>query len=126
MSEIRGLQRQRRFLDGNELGEGADAIVVRACIDFIAGLEVANASADTHDRSGHVVAQDQGEAVGKNQFEFAALGLRVQGIDARRVDPDQDVIVPDLGVGHVGNAANFFLSVPIDDESFHGGFFQSF
>ncbi|MNT08160.1 hypothetical protein D3C72_1428920 [compost metagenome] len=87
-AEILGLQRQRRFLDGDELGEGADAIVVGARIDLVARFEAANASADPLNRTGQVVAQDQGEVVGKNQFEFAALDLRVQGIDARRVDLD--------------------------------------
>ncbi|MCY1369413.1 hypothetical protein D9M69_564530 [compost metagenome] len=62
--------------------------------------------------------------VGKNQFEFAALDLRVQGIDARRVDLDQDVIVPHLGFGRFADAANFILSVTIDDERFHGRLFS--
>ncbi len=106
-------------------GESSDAVIVRARIDLVAHLEVAHASTDPDDRPGHVVAQDQGQAVGKNQLEFAAPDLGIQRVDAGRVDLDQDIVVPQFGFGQVADAARFFLSVAIDDEGLHDGLFSS-
>jgi len=52
------LERNVVLLDRDQLGEGADSMLVRAGVDLVAGLEAADCGADTVDESGQIVAQD--------------------------------------------------------------------
>lgn len=107
------------FADGDELGEGADALLIGAGIHGVAGLEAAHARADAHDRAGHVVAEDQGQAVAEDRLQRAGADPDVQHVDAGRVDLHQNVIVAQCGLRHVGDLADFVLAVTMDDEGFH-------
>src|SRR5688500_7337363 len=64
--EIPRLHCQRTFADRDEFRECADAILVRAPIDFIAWLESTNARSYADYGPRHVVAENQGQAVRKD------------------------------------------------------------
>jgi len=69
---------------------------------------------------GQVVAQNERQAIGQNEFELAVLDLQVERLDAGGVDLDQDVIVAQLRVGHFTSPHTIAAPITIDDECLHG------
>lgn len=57
------LQRHVLLLDGNELRKRTDAMVRRASMSLVTGLEARHARADKNHDAGHVVTQDEPRAV---------------------------------------------------------------
>src|SRR5205823_6666100 len=72
-----------------------------------------------HD-AGNVVAQDERQAVRKDEFELAVPDLGIQRVDAGRVDLDQHVVLAHLGHWHVADPSIVAAaSVAIDYECLH-------
>ena len=106
------LERQRGRLegdvvsvDGDVLGEGADAQVARSGVDLVADLEAADVGADLGDDAGEVVAEDERPLVLDELLELAVADHLVQRVDAGRPDVDQDVAGPDGRQRDVGRLA---------------------
>ena len=113
------LERDVVLLDRDQLGEGADAVVVRACVDRVSGLEAPDSGADADYDSGEVVPQDQGQAVLQDGFDLAVPDFGVEWVDARGVDLDQDVVIPQLRVRHLDGANVVIAAVFVDRERLH-------
>src|SRR5207248_1588446 len=80
------------LVNGDEFGEGADAVLVGPGVDLVAHREAGDGRADPDDRSCEVVAQNERETVGHERLEVSVADPEVQRVDARRVDLDQDVV----------------------------------
>ncbi|MNC37478.1 hypothetical protein D3C75_860450 [compost metagenome] len=55
--EIRGFQRERVFVHGDQFSKRPDPCLGRTCIDFISWLESLHRRTRAHDHSGQVIAQ---------------------------------------------------------------------
>ena len=120
--EVLGLERKRCFLDRDELGERADAEVIRPRIDLVAHLELPHARADFDHHPGHVVAQDEGQAIGQDELELAVPDLGVQQVHAGGMDLDQDLVIAQFRGRHVCRAQRALLAIAIENECFHDAF----
>lgn len=87
------------LVDGDEFGEGADAVLVGPGVDLVAHREPGDGRADPDDRPGEVVAQDERETVRHERLEVPVADPEIQRVDARRVDLDQNVVGAHLRVG---------------------------
>lgn len=107
------------LVDGEEFGEGADAVLVGPGVDLVTHREAGDGGPDLQDLSGEVVAQDEGETVGHERLEVPVADPEVQRVDARRVDLHQDVVGTYLRVGYLGGAHGGRVTVLLDHESPH-------
>ena len=112
------LERDIGLVDGYELGEGADPILVGPGVHLIARLEALHPGGGSKHDAGHLIAQDERQSIRQKELELAVSDLRVERVDAGGVDLDQDVVRPQLGFGHLAEAAAC-LAVAIDDERLH-------
>ena len=119
------LERQGRRLqgdvvgvDGDLVGEGADAQVARSGVDLVADLEAADVGADLGDHAGEVVAEGERALVLDELFELAVADHLVERVDAGGADVDQDVVRAD-GRGRDLGRFQSVGSVAGDDEGFH-------
>ena len=117
--ELPRLRRQVVFVDGDELREGADPVLVRSRVDLVAWLELPHPRPDPDHDTGHVVAQDERRAIGQDELELPVPDLGVQGVDARGVDLDQHVVLAHLGLRHLAGPKAAAASVAVDDECPH-------
>ena len=65
------------------------------------------------------MAQNQRQAIRQNALELAVSDFGIQKVDARGVNLDQDVILPQLRVWHVARPHAVGASVTIEDECLH-------
>ena len=117
--ECFGLDRHVVFFDRNELRECTDSPVSRPRIDFVAGLESTHSRSDPDHDPGHVMAQNERQAIRQNALELAVSDFGIQKVDASGVNLDQDVILPQLRVWHVASPHAVGASVTIEDECLH-------
>ena len=94
------LDRHVVFVHRDEFRESTDPILMRPRIDLVAGLESPHARSDLGHDAGHIVAQDERQAIRQDELELSAADFGIQRVHAGGVDPDQDVIVPQLRFGH--------------------------
>src|SRR3989449_1271392 len=99
--ECFGLDRHVILFDRTEFRECTDSPVSRARIDFVAGLESTHSRSDPDHDPGHVMAQNEREAVRQNALELAVSDFGIQKVDTSGVNLDQDVILAQLRVCHV-------------------------
>jgi hypothetical protein len=114
-----GLDRHVILVDRNEFRECTDAPVSRSRIDFVTGLESTHSRSDPDHDPGHVMAQDERQAIPQNQLEFPASDLGIQKVHASGVNLDQDVILPQIRIWHFGSPETVGASVTIKDECLH-------
>src|SRR5207249_5828347 len=74
----------------------------------------------TDDDPGHVVAENQRQAIGQNVFELAVPNLGIQLVYTGCVDLDQYIIVPDFRFRHFAETYCALAFITIDDECLHG------
>ncbi len=117
--EVLGPVRQRAFLDGNELGERADSKIVYPRVDLVADLELLHARADLGHHARHVVAQDEGQAVGQDELELTVPDLGVQQVQASGMNLDQHLVVTQLRRRHVRQPQRALLSISFENECLH-------
>src|SRR6267378_1474880 len=91
--EILGLQRHVSFMHGDEFRERPDPVLMRPRINLVARLEPSHVGPDPDDDPGHVVAENQRQAIGQNEFELAVPNLGIQLVYTGCVDLDQYIIV---------------------------------
>ena len=115
------LERDVVLLDRDQLGEGADSMLVRAGVDLVSGLEAADCGADPDDESGQIIAQDHGQVIRQDGLDLAVPDFGVQRIDARGVDLNQHVVIPQLRVRHLDGVNVVVAAVAIDRECLHDG-----
>src|SRR6202022_1412303 len=70
-AECFGLDRHVIFLDRTEFRECPDSPVSRPRIDFVAGLESTHPRSDPDHDPGHVMAQNERQAIPQNALELA-------------------------------------------------------
>src|SRR2546430_2755044 len=88
----RGMDRHVSFFDRTEFRECTDSPVSQPRIDFVAGLESPHSRSDPDHDPGHVMAQNERQAIGENALELAVSDFRIQKVDTSGVNLDQDVI----------------------------------
>src|SRR5437870_13224910 len=86
---------------------------------LVAGLESTHSRSDPDHDPGHVMAQNEREAVRQNALELAVSDFGIQKVDTSGVDLDQYVILPQLRVWHVAGPHTVGASVTIEDECLH-------
>src|SRR5439155_22395891 len=118
--EILGLQRHVSFIHGDEFGERTDPVLMRPRINFVPRLEPSHFGPGTDDDPGHVVAENQRQAIGQNVFELAVPNLGIQLVYTGCVDLDQYIIVPDFRIRHFAETYGALAFIAIDDECLHG------
>jgi hypothetical protein len=69
---------------------------------------------------GPVVAQNQRQAIGQNEFELAVTDLGIQLVYTGCVDLDQYIVVPDFRLRHFAEPNGVLALITIDDECLHG------
>ena len=114
-----GLHRHVRFFDCNEFRECTDSPVGRPRVDFVAGLELTDSRSDADHNPGHVMAQNERQAIAQKTLELAVPDLGIQQVDTSGVNLDQDVILPQLRVRHFASPHAIGASVTIEDECLH-------
>ena len=87
--------------------------------DEVAGREVADVRADLDDLADELVADHERHRDRLLRPRVPAVDVEVGAADARRADPDQDVVDPDLGLGDVLEPEPR-LGLALD-ERLHGG-----
>ena len=97
-------------------------MVSRARIDLVAGLESPHSRSDPNHDPGHVMTQNERQAIRQDEFELAASDLGIQQVHASGVDLDQNIIVPQLRVWHFADPYADLASIAIEDECFHDAF----
>jgi len=102
-----------------EFREGTDSPVSRPRIDFVAGLESTHSSSDPDHDPGHVMAQNERQAISQNELELAVSDFGIQKVYASGVNLDQDVILAQLRVWHFASPHTVGASVTIEDECLH-------
>jgi hypothetical protein len=65
------------------------------------------------------VTQNDGRAIGENELELSIPDLGIQKIEPSRVDLDEDIVIPERRLRHVGEAQGALFLVSIEDEGFH-------
>jgi len=120
--EILGLQRYVGFIHGDEFRERPDPVLVWPCIHLVARLEPSDLGPDTDHDPGHVVAQDQRQAIGQDELELTIPDLGIQLVQTGRVDGDQDIMVANFRFRHFAGAQCAVALVTIDDECLHDCF----
>ena len=89
-----------------------------AGVDLVARREAPDLRADADDGPGDVVPEDERELVREDLLELARADLLVELVQAGRPDLDEDVAVPDGGLGDVRLVQRAL--VLRDDERSHG------
>ena len=95
MDRLAGLDREIVLVDGDALGEGADAAVARSRVDLVAHGEARHGRPDAGDDAGEVVPEDERGLVGQEELELPVADLGVKHVHAGRVDVDEHVVVAD-------------------------------
>src|SRR6266852_6500752 len=80
------LMRHVVFVDRDQLGEGADSILVRTRVDLVSRLEAPDVRSGADYDSGQIIPQDQRQAIRQDRLELAAPDPRIQRVYARGVD----------------------------------------
>ena len=114
-----GLHRHVVFFDRNEFRECADSPVGRPRIDFVAGLESTHSRSDADHDPGHVMAQNERQAIPQKGLELAVSDFGIQKVHTSGVNLDQDVILPRFRIWHVASPHAIGASVTIEDECLH-------
>ncbi|MNW65872.1 hypothetical protein D3C74_442950 [compost metagenome] len=104
-------------MDRNAFGEGADAVIARAGVDQVAGLESIDLGADLQHRSGGIVAQDEGGLVGQDGLELAVADLLVELVHSGGQNLHEDIVLAHARLGDL-RQLQWFLVLP-DNKSFH-------
>jgi hypothetical protein len=86
-------------MDRDEFRKCADPVFVRACVDLVADREPRHARAHCDNLTGQVIAQDERHPVRQDRLEISVPCLEVERVDARRANPDEDVIIAYCGSG---------------------------
>src|SRR5437870_13852912 len=86
---------------------------------LVAGLESTHSRSDPDHDPGHVMAQNEREAVRQNALELAVSDFGIQKVDTSGVDLDQYVILPQLRVWRVAGPDMVDASVTLEDECLH-------
>jgi hypothetical protein len=60
--------------------------------------------------------QHERKVVGQKQLEVASFDFGVQQVQARGVELDQNIIIPNFRLWHFGKSHRAFLAIPINDE----------
>jgi len=120
--EIIWLQCYVGFVHGDEFRERPDPVLVWPCIHLVARLEPSDLWPDTDHDPGHVVAQDQRQAIGQDELELTIPDLGIQLVQTGRVDGDQYIMVANVRFRHFAEAQCAVALVTIDDECLHDCF----
>jgi hypothetical protein len=88
-------------------------------IDLVAGLESTHSRSDPDYDPGHVMAQNEWQAIRQNELEIAVSDFGIQKVDTSGVNLDQDVILAHLRVWLFASAHTVGASVTIEDECPH-------
>lgn len=105
-------------VDGDLLGERADAEVARPGVDLVAHGEAADVGTHLRDDAGDVVAEGERALVLDELLELAVADHLVERVDARRAYVDEDVAGTDRGSGHLRGCQTVGAVVG-DDECLH-------
>src|SRR4051794_24254208 len=97
-------------------------MIARPCINFVAHLETSDLKASPDDYAGNIVPQNERRTIRQYKIEFSVPELGIQKIHRGCVNSNQDIVVPQLRLWHVGKAQSAFLFVFVDDECLHGVF----
>jgi hypothetical protein len=95
------LERQIGFVDRDQLGEGADAVLVRTRVHLLARREPLHAGPHALHDPGQVVAEHERWLVGQHQLELPRHDLGVERVHTRGQDPHQHVVVADRRFGQL-------------------------
>src|SRR5436309_6337115 len=107
------------FFDRTEFRECTDSPLRRPRIDFVAGLESTHSRSDPDHDPGHVMAQNERQAIPQNELELAVSDFGIQKVYTSGVNLDQDVILPQLRVWHVASPHTVGAAVSSDAECLH-------
>src|SRR5437667_5165047 len=88
-------------------------------IDLIARLQPPHFASDPDDDPGHVIAENERQAIRQNELELAVPDLGIEHVHAGGMDLYQDIIVAWLRLGHFPKPQGALFLVSIDDESLH-------
>jgi hypothetical protein len=110
-AERRRFDRQVVLADRDEVGEGADAVLLRTRVDLVARLEPLDPGSDPDDDAGQVISEDQRQPVGQKELEVAVPDPRIERVDAGGVDPDQDVVLPHLRLRRLAQPRGALVAV---------------
>ena len=88
-------------------------------MDFVARLESTHARSGPDHDPGHVMAQNERQAIRQNALELAVSDFGIQKVDASGLNLDQNVILPQFRVWHVASPYAIGASVTIEDECLH-------
>src|SRR6266702_7603383 len=119
--ECHGLESHAVFLERDEFGESADAILVRSRIDFIARFESQYARSDADNNPGQIVAQNQWKTIRQNELELSVSDFAIERVHAGGVNLDQYVVLAQFGDGHIAGSYAILAPISIDDECLHHG-----
>ncbi len=106
-------------MDGDEFGERARPVLVRVCVDLVTDGEARDAGTDRDDRAGEVVAEDERRPVRQDHLEVPVADLDIERVDARRVNPDEDVVIAYLRIRHITGAYGVGVPVALDHKCLH-------
>src|SRR5215207_9041085 len=100
-------------------------MVARPCIDLVAGPEPPDLGANPDDYPGNIVPQNERRTIGQYELEFSVPDLGVQKVHRSCMNSNQDIVVAQLRLWHVGQAQNSFPSVFVDNECPHHSVFSN-
>ena len=92
------------------------------CINFVAHLEAGDLEASPDDYAGNIVPEHEGRSIRQYKLEFSVAEFGVQKIHSTCMNSNQDIVVPQHRLWHVGQAQSAFLFVFVDDECLHSVF----
>ena len=114
-----GLSASDVLFDRDEFGERADPEVIWPRIDLIARLELLHARADLDHHPGHVVTQDEGQAIGQDELELSVPDLGVEQVHTGRMDLDQDLVIARFRSRHFRQPQRALSSIALENKCFH-------
>jgi hypothetical protein len=86
---------------------------------LVSRFEAPDVRIDANDHPCNVVPQDEGRSIGQDQLELTVANLRIQLVQAGRVDFDQNVVRSRFRHRQLAKTQRAFLLVSIENESLH-------